>query len=65
MRKKWLDFGDLDLFFKVTPALWISNFDQKSLSAPYLLNQMMNSSETMYCNIGIIKIIGLILATLT
>ena len=21
-RKKWLDFGDLDLIFKVTPALW-------------------------------------------
>ena len=21
--KKWLDFGDLDLIFKVTPALWI------------------------------------------
>ena len=23
--KKWLDFGDLDLIFKVTPALWMSN----------------------------------------
>ena len=39
--KKWLDFGDLDLIFKVRPALW--NFQiltQKSLSAPYFLNQM-------------------------
>ena len=27
--KKWLDFGDLDLIFKVTPALW--NFDHKKL----------------------------------
>ena len=25
--KKWLDFGDLDLIFKVTPTLWNSNFD--------------------------------------
>ena len=33
-------FGDLDLIFKVTPALELSKFDQKSLSAPYLLNQM-------------------------
>ena len=29
--KKWLDFGDLDLIFKVTPALWNSNFDRKKL----------------------------------
>ena len=27
--KKWLDFGDLDLIFKVTPALW--NFYHKKL----------------------------------
>ena len=30
MGKKWLDFGDLDLIFKVTPALWMSNFDKKA-----------------------------------
>ena len=42
--KKWLDFGDNDLIFKVTSAL--SNFDQKSLSAPYLLNQMTDSGQT-------------------
>ena len=29
--KKWLDFGDLYLIFKVTPALWNSNFDRKKL----------------------------------
>ena len=47
MEKKWLDFNDIDLTFKVTPALWISNFDQKSLSAPYHLNQMMDSGQTL------------------
>ena len=25
-RKKWLDIGDLDIIFKVTPALWIFKF---------------------------------------
>ena len=47
--KKWLDFGDLDLIFKVTPALW--NFQiltNKSLSAPHLLNQMTDSGQTSY-----------------
>ena len=29
--KKWLDFGDLYLVFKVTPALWNSNFNTKKL----------------------------------
>ena len=47
-RKKWLDFGDLDLIFKDTPALIFSNFEQKRLSAPYLLSQMMGSGETSY-----------------
>ena len=41
MGKEWLDFDDIDLIFKVTPALWMSFFDQKILSAPYL--QMMDS----------------------
>ena len=43
--KKWLDFGDLDRIFKITAAL--RNFQiltkKKSLSAPYLLNQMTDS----------------------
>ena len=60
MGKKLIDFGDLDLIFKVTPALWMSNFDKKkkekkkkkkekkkSFSAPYLLNQMMDSGQTL------------------
>ena len=46
MGKKWLDFGDLDLIFKVTPAL-CQIFTKKSLSAPYLLNQMMDSGQTL------------------
>ena len=37
--KKCLDFGDLNFIFKVTSMLWMSNFDQNSLSASYLLNQ--------------------------
>ena len=49
-RKKWLDFCDLDLIFKVTPALW--NFQiltkTKSLSAPFLLNQMADSGQISY-----------------
>ena len=47
-RKKWLDFDDIGLIFKVTPAPWIINFWQKSFSAPYLLNQMTYSSQTSY-----------------
>ena len=43
---KKLDFGDLDLIFKVTLALWMSNFDKKSLPALYPLNQMMDSGQT-------------------
>ena len=45
--KKWLDFGDLDFIFQATTAVW--NFQiltQKSLSAPYLLNQMTDSGQT-------------------
>ena len=48
MGKERLDFDDLDLIFKVTLALWMSDFDQKSLSAPYLLNQMIDSGQTLY-----------------
>ena len=47
MDKTWLDFGDLELIFKVTPALWKYKFDQKSSSAYYLLNQMMDSYQTL------------------
>ena len=37
--KKWLDFGDLDLLFKVTPALWMSNFRRRH---PYFLVSWTN-----------------------
>ena len=37
---KWLDFGDLDLIFKVTPALWNSNFDRKKLMCILSLEPM-------------------------
>ena len=43
--KKGLDFGDLDLIFKVAPAIQI--LTKQSLSAPYLLNQMMDSGQTL------------------
>ena len=52
MEKKWLYFGDHDLIFKVTQALWMSNFDQKSLTAPYLLKQMLDSSKT-FCIVSL------------
>ena len=39
--KKWLDFDDLYLIFKVTPAFWNSDFDRKSLCAHFVLNQLM------------------------
>ena len=56
VEKKWLNFGALDLIFKVTPALWMSNFDKKnSWSAPYLLKQMMAYGQTTYCITGILK----------
>ena len=48
MGNAWLDFGDLDLIFNVKPALWLSNFDQKSLSALYLLDQMTDASQTSH-----------------
>ena len=47
MGKRSLDFGDLDLIFKVTPALSMSIFDQESLSAPYLWNQIMDPGQTL------------------
>ena len=39
----WLDFGDLDLIFKVTPALWNV---QNRVSVRYLLNQLMDFDQT-------------------
>ena len=38
--KKWLDFGDLYFVFKVTPALWNSNFDRKKLVCTLYLEPM-------------------------
>ena len=47
----------LSLIFKVTPAsvtlLKFSNFDEKSLCAPCLLNQMANSGQIPY-NVGMV-----------
>ena len=60
MGKKWLDFGDLDLIFKVTSRSH-QHFEcqiltKKSLSAPYPLNQIMDSGQTLCFEcIGIIK----------
>ena len=39
--KKWLDFDDLDLIFKVTPALWNSNFVRKKLVCTLSLEPML------------------------
>ena len=52
MGKKRFDFADLDLIFKVTPALESQILTKKA----YLVNQMMDSGQTsMYCIIRIIK----------
>ena len=56
--KKWLDFSDIDFIFKVTPAFWMSNLTEKSLSALYLLNQMMDSGQILcFVSFGIIKVL--------
>ena len=47
MEKKWLDFGDLDLIFKVTAALWMSIFDHKSLSPSYFWKQIVHQGQTL------------------
>ena len=56
--KKWLDFGDLDLIFKVTPALWMSNLEPKSLTVPYLEPNNGFWPKFMYCISGIVKRFG-------
>ena len=56
MGKKLLDFGDLDFIFKVKPAFWMSNFDQKKLVCTLSLE--LNDEfwqNFVYCIIGIIK----------
>ena len=45
--KEVIDFDDLELFSR-SQHFELSNFDQKSLSAPYLLNQMTDSGQTSY-----------------
>ena len=63
MGKKWLDFDDLDFIFKVTQVFWMSNFvkkkkkrKKKSLSAPYILNQMVDSGQTLcIVSLGLLK----------
>ena len=50
------DFGDLDLIFKVTPALWMSNFDQKKLVCTLSLEHNDGFRPNfIYYIIGIIK----------
>ena len=56
MGKKWLDFGDLDLIFKVTPALWMSNFDHKQLVCTLSLESNNEFRPNfIYCNVGMVK----------
>ena len=42
MKKNWLDFGDLDLIFKVTGGLILEN----GFSAPYLQNEWIDFDQT-------------------
>ena len=43
MGKSWFDFGDLDLIFRVTPAVL---HVQNRFSVHYLLNQRMDFNQT-------------------
>ena len=66
MEKEWLDFADLDLILKVTPALWMSNFDQKQLVC--ILSLKPNAGfwpNFMYCIIGMVKRFHYILVTMS
>ena len=45
-RNKWLDFGDLDLIFKVTRHFESQILIEKSLCAHYLLNQWLEFDQT-------------------
>ena len=47
MEWKWIDFCDIDLILKTTPVCWMSNFAPNRFSAPYLLNQNMNSDKIL------------------
>ena len=47
MERKWLNFCDIDLILNITPAPWMSYFDQNRFSAPYLLNKIVNSDKTL------------------
>ena len=42
--KSWLNFGDIDLIFKATRALWSV---QNMVSMRYLLNQWMEFDQTV------------------
>ena len=54
-RKKWLDFGDHDLIFWVTPALNFQILTRKSLSAPTFEPNDGFWPNFRYHFIGIIK----------
>ena len=67
MGKKWLNFGDLDHIFKVTAALWMSNFDQKK---QFIRTLFIEPNDRFWPNFmyginGIIQRIDKILVTLT
>ena len=54
--KKWLDFGDLDLIFKVTPALWLIRFwPKKACLHPISWTKMRILAKLhIYCNTGMV-----------
>ena len=54
--KNWLDFDDIDLIFKVTSVLWMSNDDQKQLVCILSLEQNDGFWPNFtYCIIGMVK----------
>ena len=48
-------FEDIDLILNITPAAWMSYFDQNRFSAPYLLNKMMDSDQFYDCIVSLGK----------
>ena len=54
--KQWLYFGDLDLIFKVTPALKFLNFDQKKIVCTLSLEPNNGFwPNFMYYNFGMVR----------
>lgn len=63
-RKSWLGFVDLDFKYEVAISFWVSNYDQKSVSAKKSLESVDRfRPNSVSCTLGLAKV-DLILVTL-